>query len=123
MRIGFKILLNRKVTVITPEGFEDVREDIAVEMNKYALPYEEMIQEIFYNPNKAYFWRDNIRYVADKVVKDFANQNNVSDLCMQDIKFYIIQADEYTDYIVNFHPCDYSIQRVAYNLIDIDKLI
>ena len=121
MRIGFKILLNRKVTVITPNGFEDVREDIAVEMNKYALPYEEMIQEIFYNPNKAYFWRDNIRDIADKAVKDFANQNNVSDLCMQDIKFYIIQADEYTDYIVNFHPCDYSIQRVAYNLIDIDK--
>lgn len=42
---------------------------------------------------------------------------------MQDIKFYIIQADEYADYIVNFHPFDYSIQRVAYNLIDIDREI
>lgn len=121
MRIGFKIILNKEVAVITPEGFDGVREDIAVEINKYALSYEEMIQQIFYNPDKAYFWRDNIRDIADKVVKDFAKQNNASDLRMQDIKFYIIQADEYADYIVNFHPFDYSIQRVAYNLIDIDR--
>ena len=123
MRIGFKIILNKQIEVITPEGFEGIREDITVEINKYALSYEEMIQEIFYNPDKAYFWRDNIVYVADKVVKDFSKRNNVSDLCMHDIKFYIIQPDEYTDYIVNFHPCDYSIQRVAYNLIDIDREI
>lgn len=123
MRIGFKIILNKEVAVITPEGFDGIREDIAIEINKYALPYEEMIQEIFYNPNKAYFWRDNIRDIANKAVKDFAKQNNASDLRMQDIKFYTIQADEYADYIVNFHPFDYSIQRVAYNLIDIDREI
>lgn len=124
MRIGFKIVLDREIKIITPDGFEaGATNEIAVEMNPYSLPYEEMIQEIFYNPNKAYFWRDNIRDIADKAIKDFAKQNNASDLRMQDIKFYIIQADEYADYIVNFHPFDYSIQRVAYNLIDIDREI
>ena len=124
MRIGFKIILNKEVAVITPDGFEaGATNEIAVEMNPYSLSYEEMIQQIFYNPNKAYFWRDNIRDIADRAVKDFAKQNNASDLRMQDIKFYTIQADEYADYIVNFHPFDYSIQRVVYNLIDIDREI
>jgi hypothetical protein len=93
------------------------------EMNEYALPYEEMMQEIFNNPERAYFWRDNIKYVADKVVRDFMKINNVSDLHRLDIKFYILLEDEYASYIVNFHPDDYSIQRVAYNLIDIDRKI
>ena len=121
MRIGFKIILDRNVKVITPQGFESVREDIAVEMNKYALPYEEMIQDIFNNPEKAYFWKENIEYAADKIVRDFIKINNVSALKRKKIVFYILQEDEYTDYIVNFFPCDYSIQRVAYNLIDIDR--
>ena len=122
MRIGFKIILDRNVTIKSPEGFEyGTTNEIAVEMNEYALPYEEMMQEIFNNPEKAYFWRDNIKYVADKVVRDFMKINNVSDLHRLDIKFYILLENEYANYIVNFHPCDYSIQRVAYNLIDIDR--
>lgn len=121
MRIGFKIILDRNVTITLPEGFEGTVNEITVQMNEYALPYEEMMQEIFNNPEKAYFWRDNIKYVADKVVRDFMKINNVSDLHRLDIKFYILLEDEYTSYIVNFHPCDYSIQRVAYNLIDIDR--
>lgn len=119
MRIGFKIILNKNVKVITPQGFEGIREDIAVEMNKYALSYEEMIQDIFNNPEKAYFWKENIEYVANKIVSDFMKINNVSALKRKKIVFYILQEDEYTDYIVNFFPFDYSIQRVAYNLIDI----
>ena len=121
MRIGFKIILDRNVTIKSPEGFEGTVNEITVEMNEYALPYEEMMQEIFNNPEKAYFWRDNIKYVADKVVRDFMKINNVSDLHRLDIKFYILLENEYANYIVNFHPCDYSIQRVAYNLIDIDR--
>lgn len=123
MRIGFKIILDRNVKVITPQGFEGIREDIAVEMNKYALSYEEMIQDIFNNPEKAYFWKENIEYTADKIVSDFMKINNVSALKRKNIVFYILQEDEYTDYIVNFFPYDYSIQRVAYNLIDIDRKI
>lgn len=123
MRIGFKIILDRNVKVITPQGFEGIREDVAVEMNKYALSYEEMIQDIFNNPEKAYFWKENIEYTADKIVSDFMKINNVSALKRKNIVFYILQEDEYTDYIVNFFPYDYSIQRVAYNLIDIDRKI
>lgn len=123
MRIGFKIILDRNVKAITPQGFEGIREDIAVEMNKYALSYEEMIQDIFNNPEKAYFWKENIEYTADKIVSDFMKINNVSALKRKKIVFYILQEDEYTDYIVNFFPYDYSIQRVAYNLIDIDRKI
>lgn len=123
MRIGFKIILDRNVKVITPQGFEGIREDIAVEMNKYALSYEEMIQDIFNNPEKAYFWKENIEYTADKIVSDFMKINNVSALKRKKIVFYILQEDEYTDYIVNFFPYDYSIQRVAYNLIDIVRKI
>jgi len=123
MRIGFKIILDRNVTITLPEGFEGTVNEIAVEMNKYALPYEEMMQEIFNNPERAYFWRDSMKYVADKIVRDFKKINNVSDLYRQDIKFYILLEDEYPNYIVNFLPDDYSIQRVAYNLIEIDREI
>lgn len=121
MRIGFKIILNKEVKVITPDLFEVVRKDIAVEMNKYALSYEEIMQQIFNNPEMAYNWRDEIKYVADKIEKDFMKINNISDLYIQDIKFYLLSEDEYADYIVNFHPYDYSIQRIVYNQIDIDR--
>lgn len=121
MKIGFKIKLDKEVNVITPDGFDGVIHDIAVEMNRYALSYEEMMQSIFVNPERAYFWKEVIEYAAGKIIRDVMKVNNVDDLHKEAITFYIIPDDEYTDYIVNLHPCgDYTIQRVAYNLVDID---
>ena len=124
MRIGFKIVLNKKITVVTPEGIEEsITNEIAVEMNEFATPYEEIIQDIYDYPGQAYYWKENIQYAADKIVKDFMKINNTSDLYIENVKFYIIQEDEYTDYIVSFYRGDCTIQRVIYHTIDIDREI
>ena len=122
MRIGFKIILDKKITVVAKEGIEEsITNEIAVEINEFATPYEEIMQDIYDCPNRAYYWRENIQYAVDKIMKDFARINHVSSLYEKDIKFYIIQEDEYTDYIVNFYRSDCTIQRVVYNTIDIDR--
>lgn len=122
MRIGFKIVLNKKIVVVTPEGIEEsITNKIAVEMNEFATPYEEIMQDIYDCPEQAYYWKENIQYAADKIVKDFMKINNTSDLYIENVKFYIIQEDEYTDYIVSFYRGDCTIQRVVYHTIDIDR--
>ena len=121
MRIGFKIILDKKTTVVTKEVGESVTNEIAVEINKFATPYEEIMQDIYDCPDRAYYWRESIQYAVNKIIKDFARINHVSSLYEEDIKFYIIQEDEYTDYIVNFYRSDCTIQRVVYNTVDIDR--
>ena len=120
MRIGFKIVLDREIKIITPDGFEaGATNEIAVAMNPYSLPCEEMIQNFYDCPNTAYSWKENIQYAVDKIIKDFMKVNNVPYLKRKNIVFYIIQDDEYTDYIVNSYGSNCTIQRVIYNLIEI----
>lgn len=121
MKIGFKIILNKSISITTPDGFDGMVQEISVEINRYALSYEEMIQHIFEDPEKAYLWKDNVEYVANKIVRNVMKTNNITGLYKKRITFYIIPDDECTDYIVNFYPCNYIIHKVAYNLIDIDK--
>lgn len=122
MRIGFKIILDRNVTIKSPEGFEaSVTNEIAVEMNPYSFPYEEMIQNFYDCPDTTHYWKENIQYVADKIVRDFMKVNKVSDLKRKKIAFYIIQEDEYTNYIANFYRNDCTIQRVVYDLMEVDR--
>lgn len=121
MRIGFKIILDRNIIIKSTEGFEcGTTNEIAVAINEFALPYEEIMQDIYDCPQQAYYWKENIEYAADKIVKDFMKINNVSDLNRKKIVFYIIQEDEYTNYIVNFCRSDCTINRVEYNLVDVD---
>lgn len=121
MRIGFKIILDRNVTIKSPEGFEyGATNEIAVEMNSYSTSYETMMQDIYDCPEQAYYWKENIQYAADKIVSDFMKINNVSALKRKKIVFYILQEDEYTNYIVNFYRSDCTINRVEYNLADVD---
>ena len=120
MRIGFKIILDREIKNITPDGFEAYStNEITVEINPYSFPYEEMIQNFYDCPNTAYDWKKSIEYAVDKIIKDFMKVNKVSYLKRKNIVFYTIQNDEYTDYIVNFYHLDCTIQRVVYNLIEI----
>lgn len=121
MRIGFKIILDRNVIIKSPEGFEyGATNEIAVAMNEFALSYEEIMQDIYDCPDRAYYWKENIQYAADKIVKDFMKINNVSALKRKKIVFYILQEDEYANYIVNFYRSDCTINRVEYNLADVD---
>lgn len=120
MRIGFKIILDREIKNITPDGFEaSATNKITVEMNPYSFPYEEMIQNFYDYPNTVYDWKENIQYAVDKIIKDFMKINNMTYLKRKNIVFYIIQNDEYTDYIVNFYGSNCTIQRVVYNLIEV----
>ena len=122
MRIGFKIILDKKITVVTLEGLEEgVTNEIAVEINEFATPYEEIMQDFYNCPEQAYYWKERIQCAADKIVRDFARINHISNLHKESIKFYIIQEDEYTNYIVNFYRSDCTIQRVVYDMIDIDR--
>lgn len=121
MRIGFKIILDRNVTIKSPEGFEyGTTNEIAVEMNSYSTSYEIMMQDIYDCPQQAYYWKERIQCAADKIVRDFARINHISNLHKESIKFYVIQEDEYTNYIANFYRTDYTINRVEYNLVDVD---
>ena len=121
MRLGFKIILDRDVTIKSPEGFEyGATNEIAVEMNSYSTPYKTMMQDIYDYPEQAYYWKENIQYAADRIVRDFIKINNVSDLKRKKIVFYIIQEDEYSNYIANFYRSDCTINRVEYNLADVD---
>jgi hypothetical protein len=121
MRIGFKIILDRNVTIKSPKGFEyGATNEITVEINEFATPYEEIMQDIYDCPDRAHRWKEHIQYAADKIVEDFKKINSVSDLYRKNILFYIIQNDEYTNYIVNFYRFDCTINRVEYNLVDVD---